>query len=132
MRNLSFNDISILDTKNLLPFLKNLYPFNMELMQENEMRKLVSFRVGNSFVFKTYLPMDDNSNKIRLHIYEFTEKHKQDQYSLLNIQQDHRFARTEWKSHFSADWRKAAEITVDDLLNIMKFTARLCRLRVFE
>jgi hypothetical protein len=139
MKNLSFEDLVSLNENNILEFLYGMYPFNMEALQEKKLHTLTSFKISNSFTFKVYAPTDlsfSKVEKIKAHVYEINKKSFYNPAfegsQLLNVKKDNIFNRTEWQDLFLDDWRSAGILSPAQLLGMMRYTARLCRLRVFE
>lgn len=137
MKNLSFEDITSLNEKNVLEHLYGMYPFSMESLQDKKLCAFTSFKVCDSFSFKIYAPIDipiSETEKVKVVVYETIGKGKyqDDGYKILNIRKDNRFIRTNWRDLFSDDWRSAGVITTKQLLDMMKFAVRLCQLRIFE
>ena len=137
MKNLSLEDITSLNEKNVLEYLYSMYPFAMESLQDKKLCAFISFKICESFLFKVYAPTDihiSETEKVKVHIYETISngKYQDGGYQILNIRKDDRFTRTSWQELFSDDWYSAGVVNTKQLLDMMKFAARLCRLRVFE
>jgi hypothetical protein len=137
MKDLSFEEIHSLNEENVLEYLFGMYSFNMESLQEKKLCAFISFKICSSFSFKIYASTDAPTSEIKeikIHVYETVGKgkHQDGSYQMLNVKKDARFNRTEWQKLFPDDWRSTGILSTKQLLDMMKFTARLCRLRVFE
>jgi hypothetical protein len=133
MKNLTFDDVRSLTKNNLLKELVVLYPFQAEKEFDSKRWVLFCFSVENMFSFSVYAPQDvpaDEINELRVHLYESHGRNKT--FGLLYPKNDQRFVGVDWTEFFQKDPRSAAIVSPDVLLEMMKFTARLSRMKVFQ
>jgi len=133
MKNLSFEQIRSLTKDSLIEELAAIYPFQIEKEFEATQHALFSFTVENMFAFSVYVPIVVNVetvDNLRVHWYESSGRGKE--YRLLYPQHDKRFESVEWLNCFQKDPRSAAVVSPVVLLEMMKFAARLSRMKVFQ
>lgn len=133
MKNLSFEQIRAFTYENLIKELAAIYPFQIEKEFEATQWSLFSFSVEKMFSFSVYVPIVVNVETIdslRVHLYESLGRGRE--FRLLDPKHDKRFESVEWLKYFQKDPRSAATVTPSVLLDMMKFAARLSRMKVFQ
>lgn len=129
MKNIKYDDTKSLTKDNVLEF---FYSFEMKNVSCQWI--FLSFVVEDIFKFSVYLPPNIPAAKIdslKVHLYEIMG-HPKTSWSLLHPKTDKRFINEYWVDFFQKDPRSAAILSPKDLVDMVKFTARLSRIKVFE
>lgn len=135
---LNFEDSKKFSSLDLRNFLINLNGESFTSCIINQCDVII-FSVENTFSFNVYVPQETSIlelNKLKIHIFEMMWNHKKS-YHLKPIlpKLDSRFTNQSWIELFSISSfmkNEAAIVTFDDLLNIIKFVARLSKIKIFE
>lgn len=133
MKNLRFDELKDFSNNDVLNFLNTVY--NSESLYVVEQLVTIPFSVENLFSFNVYVPATSifEIKELKIHIFEMIWRHKK-YFHLKQIhpKTDSRFINEPWSNLFLKDPRSAAIVAPNDLLNMMKFAARLSRIKVFE
>jgi|SRR6185436_8801211 len=137
MKNLSLDELKELSILDVLDFLNKKCESYLV-----EQQVIVPFNVAMSFSFNICLPSDlplREDQNVKVYIFEFV-RHYNRSYSLKNIdpKTDKRFVNEIWSKLFISEnsvndlGYVAENVSIDNLLEMIKFTARLSRIKIFE
>lgn len=133
MKNLNSNEVKEFSVESTINYLNECFRHGPTFVT-NQLSTIL-FSVGDLVVFGIYISPNQSiteNSTLKVHIFEKILCHK-NAYTMRQITPkfDERFMHRPWAHLFSPDPRNAAVVLPHDLVDMMKFSARLSLIKIF-